>query len=366
MVGERWVVIFVLAVACKLRWADGQPKPQVPCFFIFGDSLVDAGNNNKLPTDAKVNYPPYGVDYPKGATGRFCNGKTSADVLAEKLGFGHHIPPYASASDQALLQGVNYASGSAGIRDETGQHMGENIPFNKQLENHKATISRMVGASGDNQTTNNLLKKCLYYVGLGSNDYLNNYFLPQRYPTSKTFTLDAYAKALVTQFSEQITTLYNNGARKFILSGVGNIGCIPQAMRLYGTNSTVCVISMNQAIALFNTGLVALVNQFNQKFADGKFIYINCTGMVIQDPFALGLKYFTSGCCEVNELGQCAADIAPCAKRSEYLFWDSFHPTEAMNVITATRTYTAEMPTDTFPMDARSLAQLDLAAPKAT
>lgn len=85
---------------------------------------------------------------------------------------------------------------------------GENIPFNKQLENHKATISRMVGASGDNQTTNNLLKKCLYYVGLGSNDYLNNYFLPQRYPTSKTFTLDAYAKALVTQFSEQITVSF--------------------------------------------------------------------------------------------------------------------------------------------------------------
>jgi hypothetical protein len=25
-------------------------EPQVPCFFIFGDSLADNGNNNLLPT----------------------------------------------------------------------------------------------------------------------------------------------------------------------------------------------------------------------------------------------------------------------------------------------------------------------------
>lgn len=55
--------------------------PQVPCFFIFGDSLVDSGNNNYLPTLAKVNYLPYGVDFPIGATGRFCNGRTSVDIL---------------------------------------------------------------------------------------------------------------------------------------------------------------------------------------------------------------------------------------------------------------------------------------------
>lgn len=57
-------------------------EPQVPCYFIFGDSLVDNGNNNKLVTEAKVNYPPYGVDFPGGvATGRFSNGENTADIL---------------------------------------------------------------------------------------------------------------------------------------------------------------------------------------------------------------------------------------------------------------------------------------------
>lgn len=44
-------------------------------------------------------------------------------IIAEYLGFDHHIPSFASANGSIILQGVNYASGSAGIRDETGQHL---------------------------------------------------------------------------------------------------------------------------------------------------------------------------------------------------------------------------------------------------
>lgn len=60
-------------------------KPQVPCYFIFGDSLVDSGNNNELVTAAKANYLPYGVDFPKGVTGRFTNGRTMADMIGLSL-----------------------------------------------------------------------------------------------------------------------------------------------------------------------------------------------------------------------------------------------------------------------------------------
>ncbi|KAK2982898.1 hypothetical protein RJ640_003554 [Escallonia rubra] len=60
--------------------------PQVPCFFIFGDSLVDNGNNNAIITLARANYRPYGIDFPQGTTCRFTNGRTFVDVLVEKLG----------------------------------------------------------------------------------------------------------------------------------------------------------------------------------------------------------------------------------------------------------------------------------------
>lgn len=55
--------------------------PQVPCYFIFGDSLYDNGNNNDLVTEARANYPPYGIDFPDGPTGRFSNGRNIADVI---------------------------------------------------------------------------------------------------------------------------------------------------------------------------------------------------------------------------------------------------------------------------------------------
>lgn len=57
------------------------PQQQVPCFFIFGDSLVDNGNNNGILTLARANYRPYGIDFPLGSTGRFTNGRTYVDAL---------------------------------------------------------------------------------------------------------------------------------------------------------------------------------------------------------------------------------------------------------------------------------------------
>lgn len=55
--------------------------PLAPALYVFGDSLLDNGNNNFLPTLARANFLPYGVDFPRGPTGRFSNGRTVADFL---------------------------------------------------------------------------------------------------------------------------------------------------------------------------------------------------------------------------------------------------------------------------------------------
>ena len=52
----------------------------------------------------------------------FHQNKESVFLLAaEHLGFNNSIPPFATARGQEILKGVNYASGAAGIREETGQ-----------------------------------------------------------------------------------------------------------------------------------------------------------------------------------------------------------------------------------------------------
>jgi hypothetical protein len=70
------------ALVLSLKFANAQ---MVPAIFVFGDSLVDVGNNNYLPVSvAKADFPHNGIDFPtKKATGRFSNGKNAADFLGE-------------------------------------------------------------------------------------------------------------------------------------------------------------------------------------------------------------------------------------------------------------------------------------------
>jgi hypothetical protein len=52
-------------------------------FFVFGDSLVDNGNNNYLMTTARADAPPYGIDFPTHMpTGRFSNGLNIPDIIS--------------------------------------------------------------------------------------------------------------------------------------------------------------------------------------------------------------------------------------------------------------------------------------------
>ncbi|KAF5187520.1 GDSL esterase/lipase, partial [Thalictrum thalictroides] len=97
--------------------------PSAPALYVFGDSLVDCGNNNKLPTLARANYPPYGSNFVDGATGRFTDNETLADIVAQFLGLP--LPPAFKSLDLGnfkKLSGVNYASGGVGILPETGKH----------------------------------------------------------------------------------------------------------------------------------------------------------------------------------------------------------------------------------------------------
>ncbi|KAL8268292.1 hypothetical protein R6Q59_002090 [Mikania micrantha] len=201
------IFIFVVVVYFQIFVVNG--KPQVPCYFIFGDSLVDSGNNNQLQTTVKSDYPPYGTDFSEGVTGRFTNGRTVADIIGELLGFDEYIPTYATVTDQHISQGVNYASGGSGIREETGSHMGDRISFDKQLLNHRWIVLRLFELQQNTTYTREHLSKCIYIVNTGSNDYINNYLKPTFYATSHIYTTNGhYAKILLKQYSRQLKFIF--------------------------------------------------------------------------------------------------------------------------------------------------------------
>ncbi|KAJ8432032.1 hypothetical protein Cgig2_026735 [Carnegiea gigantea] len=91
-------------------------------FFVFGDSLVDNGNNNYLATSARADSPPYGIDYPTHRpTGRFSNGLNIPDIISEAIGSEPPMP-YLSPehTGRRLLVGANFASAGIGILNDTG------------------------------------------------------------------------------------------------------------------------------------------------------------------------------------------------------------------------------------------------------
>ncbi|CAI0378128.1 unnamed protein product [Linum tenue] len=151
-------------------------KNQVPAVFVFGDSLVDTGNNNYVHTIAKGNFPPYGRDFAGGrATGRFSNAKGVADYIAQVLGVKQLLPPYLDPSLdlQELLTGVCFASAGSGYDPRTPQKMNA-IPMMTQLNMFKEYIKR-INASVGPERTQEIISQSAYIIFMGSNDLTNTY-----------------------------------------------------------------------------------------------------------------------------------------------------------------------------------------------
>jgi len=100
-------------------------QARVTALIVFGDSTVDAGNNNDIdiPTAVRSNFPPYGRDFPfpprpGRATGRFSNGRVATDFYSEALGLGRafvpaYLDPDYGIGDMAI--GVCFASAGSGL-----------------------------------------------------------------------------------------------------------------------------------------------------------------------------------------------------------------------------------------------------------
>ncbi|KAI3997814.1 hypothetical protein MKX01_007701 [Papaver californicum] len=170
----------LLGIFCVFGSSLDQGKNTLPAIFIFGDSLADVGNNNKLNTIAKAITYPSGIDFPGGKpTGRYTNGRTVVDMIGQKLGLKKFIP---AANDPAtvgevVFHGVNYASGGAGILNKTGYLFGARINLYAQIHNYAKTrlyIIKFIGSSAASE----LFKKAVFSVAVGCNDYLDNYFTP--------------------------------------------------------------------------------------------------------------------------------------------------------------------------------------------
>lgn len=115
-------VLLVQSFLLSLLRVTGTAGAEVPAVIVFGDSSVDAGNNNFIPTIARSNFEPYGRDFEGGKpTGRFSNGRIPIDFISEALGIKPYVPAYLdpkyNISDFAT--GVTFASAATGYDNAT-------------------------------------------------------------------------------------------------------------------------------------------------------------------------------------------------------------------------------------------------------
>ncbi|RDX62481.1 GDSL esterase/lipase, partial [Mucuna pruriens] len=294
---ELWSVMFACLSVCLAAEAiiTLPGNETIPALILFGDSIIDTGNNNHLLTALKCNFPPYGRDFQGGIpTGRFSNGKSV-------------------------------------------------IPLSEQLEQFKEYIGKVKENFGE-EKTNFILSKSLVLVVSSSNDIANTYFA---FGVRKLqYDIPTYTDMLVQIASSFVKDLYGLGLRRIGVFGAPPLGCLPFIRTLFGGIERMCSEEINMASKTYNSKLSAQLHNLNQSLPQAKVVYIHVYDPlldIVQNPTKYGFEVADRGCCgtgtiELAVLCNPLDLLLSCTDDSKYVFWDSYHPTQRTHQILVSET----------------------------
>ncbi|CAN6238067.1 unnamed protein product [Urochloa humidicola] len=325
-------------------------RARVTALIVFGDSTVDAGNNNAIPTVVRSNFPPYGRDFPGPsgggrATGRFSNGRVATDFYSEALGLGRgfvpaYLDPGYGIRDFAI--GVCFASAGSGL-DVATSRVFRVIPLWKQLEmfrEYKARLAAHLGAA----EAHAVVSGAVYAISIGTNDFIENYFA---LTTTRflEFTVAEYTEYLVGLARAFLAELYALGARRIGFTGLAAMGCLPLERARLAAIGGGCEEGYNAAARGFNAAVAAMVAELGGELPGADVRVAELYGFfegVVRDPAAHGFARADVGCCGTGtyEMGYpCGAWAAvpggTCPDADRYVFWDAVHPTERASRLVA-------------------------------
>eukprot|EP01018_Ginkgo_biloba_P018880 Gb_18924 [translate_table: standard] len=202
LLGLRICILVAVAINIEgVMYVEGK-RMAVPALFVFGDSLLDTGNNNNLITIVKANSPPYGSDYHNGTRGgRFTNGPVTTDFIAASLNLPSP-PPSLSAGDN-IERGVNFASGGSGILDATGDSNGQHISMWNQIKRFEAVKNKLVQKLGIKRSSS-IISKAIFYITVGGNDYLITYYSIPRGPMYALYSPEDFRDLLISTLANQL------------------------------------------------------------------------------------------------------------------------------------------------------------------
>ncbi|KAI3841778.1 hypothetical protein MKW92_000462 [Papaver armeniacum] len=282
----------------------------------FGDSTIDAGNNNLNLAIFKCNFKPYGQNFKGGKpTGRWSNGRVFTDFISDALGIKPSIPAYLDTNFRGA------------------------IPLWKQLEFFKEYKEKLTNFQGEEKATKTI-REALYIISIGTNDFILNYLTVPIRPLQ--LNMENFQIFLAENAGKFIKDLHNLGARKIALGGSIPMGCLPFARNLNVLVGRPCVDLYNKVARDFNIKLFKLVGELRKEIDEIKLVYADGytpLAQMVQTPSLYGFEEVKNGCCgtgkfEVDQL--CTLEMALlCKDPTKYMYWDAIHLTDTANGLLA-------------------------------
>ncbi|KAJ6694116.1 hypothetical protein OIU85_004859 [Salix viminalis] len=239
---------------------------------------------------------------------------------ASELGIKDTLPAYLDPKvlPQDLITGVTFASVSANVVRSIRTFQG----IHREAEGHNWRGKH-----------NFHLTNSLFIVVASSDDIANTYFTLRA--RALQYDVPAYTDLMANSASSFVQELYELGARRIGVFSAPPVGCVPSQRTLAGGAERECAENLNEAAKIFNSKLSKKLDSLASSLPSGRFVYMDIYNPLldlIQNPRKYGFQVADKGCCGTGTLevsilcNQYTSET--CADVSDYVFWDSYHPTE--------------------------------------
>ncbi|CAB4272211.1 unnamed protein product [Prunus armeniaca] len=321
----------LLIVTTQSHGHSGLPKTHAP-LFVFGDSVFEVGNNNYFNTSWQANYSPYGETFFKYPTGRFSDGRQVPDFIAEyaKLPL---IPPYLQPDNHEFSYGINFASAGAGALVETRQ--GAVIGLPSQLSNFKIVRKSLRKKLG-NEEAKSLLSRAVYFFSMEATITFPFDTDPS---VLGSYSHQEYVDLVIGNITSVVEGIYKKGGRNFALLNLWPIACLPYARALKTEKEGACFDEFTPYVKLHNKALAKALQKLEKKLKGFRYSISDFNEFLTQrmnHPSKYGFVEGEAACCGSGVYGgiyncggkRIAKEYNLCKNVSEYVFFDSAHPTD--------------------------------------
>ncbi|KAK7339619.1 hypothetical protein VNO77_20297 [Canavalia gladiata] len=360
----RKLIVSVILLSHFLSMQAEQPKSSQTCdfpaIFNFGDSNSDTGSMSAAFYPAAL---PYGETFFHEASGRASDGRLIIDFIAKHLGLPY-LSAYLDSIGSSYSHGANFGASASTIRRQNRTFFDGGSPFSLEIQvaqfiQFKTRTAKFYKqGEGNSFPRPEELAKALYTFDIGQNDIAA---VLQRMGQEDS---EAAISDIVSQFVNQVTYLYSEGARTFWIHNTGPIGCLPVAMPIHNSynytpepgylDQNGCVVYQNDMAKQFNKNLHDTVVKLRELFHDASLVYVDMYSAKYElfsnaktegfvDPSKICCGYHEGG----NHLycGNYKAKInngteifaGSCEDPSSHISWDGVHYTEAANSWIANR-----------------------------